>query len=891
MRRKEIILSEMRRYEREGISTSQLSDILHISRENISRELNQLVRENKIIKIQGKPVIYKPILKSNKTILDDFMSKNPSLSSIVTQAKSAIMYPPMGINTLITGETGVGKSMFAQLMYDFGREMSVVDEHAPFISFNCSDYAHNADLLMGQLFGVKKGAYTGATDDKQGLIELADMGFLFLDEIHCLPKEGQEMLFTFIDHGKFRRLGESEKERSGTVRILGATSESIESNLVAPFRRRMPMVIHLPNLEQRTEKERASLIIDFFKKEATILKEKMEISKDVFIALLYYHCPHNIGQLKSDIQLVCAKGYSEYLLEGKETISIELSDIPDYIEKGLYEKVEHRDIRKSVSYVPDEKVLFNGGTIIDDESASQGIYQMIDQTLRNNENTEEDSNVRELVEKEITEYFETIQKKDSLKKQITLENIVPDDVIELGNKLVTYSEEKLKLHWNDNMKIGFIIHLHNFIESYYNNITRDMPKFNDTNIRANYPNEFLVALDCLEMISHHIQGNIPYGEALNLVSFFINAGHTITGTKKVRIFVISHGESTATSMANTANALLQSEEVIGINAPLDEKPNIVLDRLLSVIEATNKGEDVLCLVDMGSLTSFSKLLMERLNIYSKTIPLVSTLHVIEAARKSMMGMDLQRIYQDLLAINYTMFDAQMDSKNEAVSSVELFKGNVGKPLAIITCCLTGNGTAVHLKKILEDVLEQSLGEVEVIPIQLENSNRNSQKIYEISRIYKVLCIVSTFKINTSIPQFDLYEIMEGTGIEIIQKMVEEETTLVRIKDLVNKELKLVNGYQLCEEVQLLNHSLTYDLSISITTSQLIGIVLHTCLLVERLKENKVTEIREDVGYYKAKYQQLFLYLRDRFRAFEVKYQINISDSDLCYLIDYYLQIR
>lgn len=697
MRRKEVILSEMMRHENEGISTTKLSDILNISRENISRELNQLVRENKIMKLQGKPVIYKPIIKKYKTILDDFVSKNASLSPIVTKAKSAIMYPPMGINTLITGETGVGKSMFAQLMYDFGKEMSVVEDNAPFISFNCSDYAHNADLLMGQLFGVKKGAYTGANDDKQGLIELADNGFLFLDEIHCLPKEGQEMLFTFIDHGKFRRLGESEKERRSTVRILGATSESIESNLVAPFRRRMPMVIHLPNLAQRTEKERASLIIDFFKKEAAVLKEKMEISKDVFIALLYYHCPHNIGQLKSDIQLICAKGYSEYLLEGKENISIELSDIPDYIEKGLYEKVEHRDIRKVVSYVPDEKVIFNGESKIEDDTTSQNIYQMIDQTLRNNENTEENSDVRDLVEKEITEYFEAIQKKEISKKQITLENIVPKDVIELGNQLVHYSEEKLQLHWNDNMKIGLIIHLHNFIESYYNNTMREMPKFIDTNIRENYPDEFLVALDCLEMISHHIKGNIPYGEALNLVSFFIHSGHSITEIKKVRIFVIAHGESTATSMANTANTLLQSEEVIGINAPLDEKPNIVLDRLLSVIEATNKGEDVLCLVDMGSFTSFSKLLMERLNIHSKTIPLVSTLHVMEAARKSMMGMNLDRIYQDLLRINYNMFDSQILTSNNS-ESVELFKGHVGKPLAIITCCLTGNGTALHLKK-------------------------------------------------------------------------------------------------------------------------------------------------------------------------------------------------
>lgn len=83
---------------------------------------------------------------------------NQSLAMPIEKAKAAILYPPKGLHTLILGgETGVGKSMFAELMYYFAMESNVIEEDAPpFIRFNCADYAHNQNLLTAQIFGVKK---------------------------------------------------------------------------------------------------------------------------------------------------------------------------------------------------------------------------------------------------------------------------------------------------------------------------------------------------------------------------------------------------------------------------------------------------------------------------------------------------------------------------------------------------------------------------------------------------------------------------------------------------------------------------------------------------------------------------------------------------------------
>jgi len=132
-----------------------------------------------------------------------------SLVKNIQQAKAAILYPPAGLPTLIVGESGTGKSLFAECMYQYALNKKVLKENAPFVSLNCADYADNPQLLLSILYGYKKGAFTGADQNAEGLVDAAQGGVLFLDEIHRLPAKGQEMLFSILDKGKFRRLGET----------------------------------------------------------------------------------------------------------------------------------------------------------------------------------------------------------------------------------------------------------------------------------------------------------------------------------------------------------------------------------------------------------------------------------------------------------------------------------------------------------------------------------------------------------------------------------------------------------------------------------------------------------------------------------------------------------
>ena len=263
---------------------------------------------------------------------------NKSLHVKVEQAKAAVLYPPNGLHTLIIGATGVGKSVLAECMYKFAlKAKKLQDKQFPFIIFNCADYAENPQLLLAQLFGYKKGAFTGADTDRTGLVAQANGGILFLDEVHRLPPDGQEILFQLIDKGKYRRMGETDTTHDAQVMIIAATTEDIETSLLGTFRRRIPMIIELPPLNKRPVDERLDIIKVFFQNEAERINKKIIVDYNTLRTLLIYDCVGNIGQLRSDIQVACARGFLNYVAKGgqEEAITVDFEALPLHTTKNL----------------------------------------------------------------------------------------------------------------------------------------------------------------------------------------------------------------------------------------------------------------------------------------------------------------------------------------------------------------------------------------------------------------------------------------------------------------------------------------------------------------------------------------------------------------------------
>jgi len=229
-------------------------------------------------------------------------------------------------SVLITGESGTGKELIAQAIhYNSPRR------ERKFIAINCG--ALPETLLESELFGYKKGAFTGAKENRHGLLEAADGGTLFLDEVGNLPMNVQKTLLRFLQEKEFNRLGETTPTRVD-VRLLSATNSDLKEAVKGgAFREdlyyRLNVVnIHLPPLRERADD--IPLLAAHF---ITLQNQKFGTAvkgfdKEAMQALCDFAWPGNIRQLKNVIEACMAMVGEEYISRDSLDQFVEISHEP-----------------------------------------------------------------------------------------------------------------------------------------------------------------------------------------------------------------------------------------------------------------------------------------------------------------------------------------------------------------------------------------------------------------------------------------------------------------------------------------------------------------------------------------------------------------------------------
>jgi DNA-binding NtrC family response regulator len=196
---------------------------------------------------------------------------------------------------VVLGESGVGKESFAQALYLLSRRLN-----RPFVSVNCPQ-ASEGNLTVSELFGHRKGSFTGAVADHKGYFESADGGTLFLDEIADLPMSAQVMLLRALSTGEFTALGATEPRRFD-IRLLAATNRSLNQMVVdEQFRKDLLFrlryfTLEIPALRERGDDWRL-LIEHFLDKLQAQHGAAKRFSDDALRLLAGYHWPGNVREL------------------------------------------------------------------------------------------------------------------------------------------------------------------------------------------------------------------------------------------------------------------------------------------------------------------------------------------------------------------------------------------------------------------------------------------------------------------------------------------------------------------------------------------------------------------------------------------------------------------
>ena len=794
---------------RVGIDAGKIAEDLDILRNNVSMELNALYRQGKIIKIMGRPVLFfdrqvlenllgeslanstnqvnsiEEILPKHqmKTPFDYLVGADSSLKKQVEQAKAAILYPPDGLHTLILGQTGVGKTLFAHMMYEYGKAVHKLPPEAPFITFNCADYYNNPQLLVSHIFRHVKGAFTGADSNKSGLIESADKGILFLDEVHRLPPEGQEMIFYFIDTGTFNKLGETTRHRKAKVLIIGATTEDPESSLTKTFVRRIPNVITIKPLAERTMKEKVDIIKILIAQEVERIQKPVKISVESIKGLIGSISYGNVGQLKSNIKLLCAKAFLNSI-DNPNYIEIDFKILPTKIKNGLLTlSADRKALAELNTYINESLFVVPEGVKnpVDSKESQEdfNLYQVVEDkvNLLKGENIS-DELIKQIVATDVNVYIKSFYHKQNINMSVRerLLKIVDKSLADFAQEINTLVQNRLNREYKERFLYAFSLHLSAFLKR-----IKDEEELPDIELEGGVPKdslEFKVAIEIKDKIEEHYHIEVPRNEieyfALLLVS-------TMEDEKdeKVVIIVAAHGKSTAASMVEVAQGLFGSNDanLIAIDMPLDINPKDILEKMICKLNELNYQEGVLLLVDMGSLANFGTLIMEKLPVKVKTIDMVSTPLILEAMRKAdIVGMDLDSIYDSL--VNFKGYDIDFTAPEEKAKEV------------IITICTSGEGAAVKLKELIEEELDSITNrKVDVIPIGV---NQMKSSILDLETSYKIIAAVGMVKPPLDIPFIPLEKVISGEAKDFLRKILKSDLKIV-------KNDKNVVVRNLCEE--------------------------------------------------------------------------------------------
>ncbi|QQM62631.1 sigma 54-interacting transcriptional regulator (plasmid) [Lactiplantibacillus plantarum] len=871
-------------------NAADLAKVTHKDRSFISRYLNRQVEKHILCKINTRPVLFLDAnllhketkgaatavyiyttftelltaLRKNSDDFLDIIGHQGSMKNPIEQAKTSLAYPGSGLPMLIFGESGVGKSFFAQKIYDYAKHNQLITASSALVTINCAQYANNPELLSSVLFGYTKGAFTGADQDHEGAFKAAEGGILFLDEVHRLSGEGQEKLFNFLDSGYYTRIGDNSKKITAHVRLICATTEP-KTDFLATFLRRLPIQITLPALNQRDLKEKRELIDSFFSEEAERFKQNIEVAGKVFSVLFNFHFSESIGQLKASIKYAVANAS---VVASKEQIHVIITNLPDW----MYQQDPHA-------------FEFIGGTTV-----TAKYYAATNRIVHNNSQDPmavllNKSRVKlTMLDKQtpIETYVSLI--KDTMDQIIFNRPSENQDIlmryyINTVKQVLELLDENNDLTYDHNLICGLAAYI------YYSELIMQHKLFRDDQsvlLQEKFVREIKIAQRISTVIARQLNYQFSTDELIWMAVYLSTAKNLMVVQNSNLGIILAHGYATASSIANICNRILHSNIFLSINMPINASTDDIVASLKKVIGTLDSQHGIAILVDMGSLKQIAQQAVKYAERPIIVMDKVTSANALEVGKALLAGENLKTISQ---------------LPNESwMPKIEICNPPKKRTKVILTVCMTGVGTAQRIKDILQASFIANAGPL-IIATDFYTLQKKGLATAELES-YDVVCIIGTDNPGiTGIPYISLQDLITGERMQIFNQIIAQfvgqehvdqvNQNLIRNFSLprVLSSITILDTDKIMNTIQQIIIQLESFLKTRLNNKVKMALFVHVSAMVERLIRNEPIDSNTEMESKLEAQKELYSVIKNSFSVLEEKYRIKITDSEIAYIID------
>jgi len=664
-----------------GIDATSIAEILKLDRANVSKELNILWHEGKLIKIQGRPILFLDHNELTNAYPDSFIpltipcnesltnyirkvshseafsygelpsvntenfdaasviGAQGSLISQISIAKAAVSYPPHGLHMLLVGNPGVGKTEFVNYIFDYAVRHSFKPNNAKLITVNCQNFTDSRQLLAQQLFGLSK-SVSRENRATKGLIEQSNGGIIYLDGIHHLNLQTINILLTAIEKGTYSRIGDI------TLRPLNATfiasfPQDQAFKMTHLLQNHMPIIINIPDVDETSTYEKIQVILETFSREARNLKRNIRIRKDILLYFTLMKYPENRNQIANVIRVACANALMHSASGNTDLLNIGYQ----HLSEKMLSNTENNSAAKQraieiFSIIPNDYIIFNS-------NGSTPAVNYIKDPPRTYSKVFSDSFMN-IYQPEINkiddfEYYaeklmlflmncETIQL-DNIKKMVS------PHLLQTVMQLLIQSPRYERLYKKKRILLGLVLHLDEIIKE---------KKASGTSAGASEANGKVKSLKStadIFLTSLEDSYSIRFTEKeAAFVSTYLSVSEKIIDKARVAILIICHGQSTATDLLKTFNELISIDvNIRALNYSHDTDMNSLLKSAAAIAREINNGAGVAVLVDMEPLLSVSDYIIQKTGIEARTLSPVTLKGIISISQLCLEGVSLHQL--------------------------------------------------------------------------------------------------------------------------------------------------------------------------------------------------------------------------------------------------------